>query len=510
MIGLGSQDLQKPLVNEWKRYIGKLSWDELSYADQNKILLSSLRGDDNFCDLVISYDLKKSDIIGLDNLFLAGLRLLEREKNYAINTDYRKPDDIRDLLDLFNGTLIGRRLASLIVSGIYDTDRIYLEELQFLAHEEKFFEALNMDLAEFKAFIKCVFSLVPSCNEIEILKTKILTSIQNNDDKSALKAVVLNDMQVFVAPPDLTIDAFKHGCFTEDDLETSMMELKNLGLINFISSEDEDFLDYYPDYEIEPDYALLAKFKIWLTQSGRELSREIGHIAKEYLVPLELEQLEKEKRKKLNFQTGVNRKKELEKKILEQGGWVFSGIYQGNRRVKAKEHDLHSYWILSPEEGQLIQFLGTNKIPEKINPVDFKHKYGLAFKKELAPAVIELRDSGGIDITRLDQWGMDAVPWKSDRSFLEMDFSAGSIRVLLIMPLIILMFLPAFILTPLSQACSKKANLIIAASLTFGLLIFFGIFVNQPYRSGLEKISYFYLFSAVFPFLKGLIETDRI
>ncbi len=108
-------------------------------------------------------------------------------------------------------------------------------------------------------------------------------------------------------------------------------------------------------------------------------------------------------------------------KILDNDGMAsFTGLYEGERRVKAKmlNGTYGHYWLLHEDEAELVAARGKPFLPTGSNSRVLK-KLGLAERSELAPAWADTAGNGTglasvanvyIETYRTgDKWGGDAV-----------------------------------------------------------------------------------------------------
>lgn len=108
---------------------------------------------------------------------------------------------------------------------------------------------------------------------------------------------------------------------------------------------------------------------------------------------------------------------ETKAKILEDGGAEFTGLYEGDRRVKAKllNGQYGYYWLLHEDEEALIAKRGKPFLPAGRNSRVHKG-LGVAERVEVAPAWCKLDGHGtGLSGTCFvavfrtgDAWGQDA------------------------------------------------------------------------------------------------------
>ena len=101
--------------------------------------------------------------------------------------------------------------------------------------------------------------------------------------------------------------------------------------------------------------------------------------------------------------------------IVENGGvWGFTGLYEGDRRVKARFGSSTHYgqisfwWLLHDDEVDLIQRRGKKFLPtgEKSR---VQKQLGLSERFEDAPAEAAFNQNGRACVTRSgDRWGQDA------------------------------------------------------------------------------------------------------
>jgi hypothetical protein len=262
---------------------------------------------------------------------------------------------------------------------------------------------------ELKYLISSVFSRNP--NEEAIGQISLIKNAENPSEKSTAILYLLDRL---LNESSFVFDEFPSGddeLISSYQLRSAYEQLREIGLLNFVSLEEEIWLD--PDGGIND--ALYGSYKVWLTPRGKEVGRELHDASKKSIAILQRKKDERDQKFATRTTEANKEKIELDAELEKQGGAIRKGLYHGNRRVRAKI-DL-SDWVISSDETDLISALGTNKIPYNFNLVDLKNKFGLQVRSELVPVETKIDKYGHLRVVRADEWGeagkiyVDPNPW---------------------------------------------------------------------------------------------------
>jgi hypothetical protein len=195
----------------------------------------------------------------------------------------------------------------------------------------------------------------------------------------------------------------------------------------------------------------------------------------------------------------------LDMQIKELGGVVRKGLYQGARRVHAKLE--LGDWVISNDETDLISTIGVTKIPELVNLVDLRNKFGLTVCDELAPAKTNY-DNGYIKITRTDEWGEGSKPFIDRRNWFQKHLDLRSTT-----DLVFFLLVPHLILTIIiKRSMSSRAIKWAGPTLFFSMITFTYWLRGEYVPSGWEKFGFvtagFYIYIPIF-YLFGCAFTEE-
>lgn len=436
-------------ASDWDLYEGEISWDDLAIGQQNRIIkehTSNFETSEDLSSIVMELGVKKRPIVGLGNVLLAISFLFERARLIDDATKW-SPGQKAVVTTFLKGSMLGRRLEKLFADEEIDdpTDcSVYEAELERVAGETQYLSMVDFKHDEFQAFARHVLCQVPDDDAVRKFNDGLSTQATDVKEKAAALCLlssqrITTDADVADFVSDTRIHVTRH-----------FEELKRIGVLNFVSDEDDPYFD--PDFS--NDNVLFYGYVAWLTETGKALAVTSRVVAETYIEQKTEEiRLRNEKKTKAIADAKL-REKELIRQIESQGGVVKDGLYHLNRRVRARIED--DFWLLSDDEKELGDAIGTSKIWVEINRVDLKNRYGLQIKKELAPAKTSISEWGFISIERADQWGQGAKPYTDTRSLSEKIGieSFGD-------ALFVVAFFPAFVADLFVDRISSKANSVI-------------------------------------------------